>query len=351
MSRLERTKIIISFFLLLACILCISHISKAHEEAKVLMLGLELKDLVSEERARFTHYEILQRPYLSDKLTQDLVKQVRPSAVLIRQPSGHAYEYSSNGSLIRQISLQDSRQNMLADQQNKAFYIPKLINSGMSALERSTQIPVQITGQMQIGGQLNNVHQFDSMRLVNNAHFPIKPTMPNWPQNSHHQQPFPGANVPIYLYPNKSEYSYLPGEGEFLPPPALSAFRQGIRQVSTLAQNTAYPFWFDSYLTTDANTLNNFGSTNSGSVAGFPTLQFNANTTANASVVASQWLGTGIGLGATVLDAALEGSELRSRREAAYRESLGTAYYQYPQYARTAYPSMPIRPLPTSPWY
>ncbi len=364
MSRLERTQIIVSFFLLLACILGISHISKAnenghaHEENKVLLLGLELKDLAPEERSRFAHYTILERPYLSGNLAQELVQQVKPEAVLIRQPSGGIYEYTANGSLVKQVDMQDSRQRMLSEQQNKSVNLPNFINSGMSPMAGQS-FPVQITGQMQIGGQVNNMQ----MQMRPNS-MPIKYAMPNW-QNSHNQQsvypnlqntqnmqrPFPGANVPLYLYPNTSEYSYLPGEGEFLPPPALSAFRQAIKQTSTLAQNTAYPFWFDSYLTTDSSTLNNFGSTSSGSVAGFPTLQFNANTTANGAVVASQWLGTGIGLGATLLDSALEGASLRSRRESAYRDSLGTAYYQYPQYARTSYPAMPNQPLPTSPWY
>ena len=69
------------------------------------------------------------------------------------------------------------------------------------------------------------------------------------------QRPFPGANISNNWYPGKSEYSYLPGEGDVLLPPGITTTRKVIKQLAGLAQNNAYPFWFDNYLTTSSNVV------------------------------------------------------------------------------------------------
>lgn len=168
---------------------------------------------------------------------------------------------------------------------------------------------------------------------------------PNISRNS--QRPMPGENVPPYLFPGGAQYTYLPGEGDALPPPGYSLARQTLKQAATLVQNNAYPFWFDNYLTTDTS----FATSQAGTDAGFPNLRFNANSTANFAVVGSQLLGVGTGLAATVTDSLLEGAELKARREAAEAYARGTANYYYPDAARTSYPALPYQPIPAIPYY
>lgn len=171
---------------------------------------------------------------------------------------------------------------------------------------------------------------------------------PNVLANSN--QPFPGGSIPEYMYPGTSEYSYMPGEGDIAPSRGLSIGRQAIKQTAALAQNMTFPFWFDNYLTTDTSASNllgnSLGGAASGTNAGFPNLQFNADTTANASVVAGQWTQTGLGLGSLIADSILDKREIDARRQAARTQAAGTPYYNYPDSAYTSYPSMPYQPMP-----
>ncbi len=351
----DKAKLIVSLLVILACVFGIVQISKANESSRVLMLGTTLNDLTESDRARFANYVVFERAYFPPDKMGDLIKQIKPSLVIIRQPSGGLYEYTPEGSLTRELSIQDPRQNLINKQQMQNFNNPVSMGQVQQMpLMPPMQMPVCCTPmympmqpmqtnrppmQMNYGGGMAPNMQ---MMLPNGG--PQTRLMPSQMNMANVQRPFPGANVPTYLFPGKSEFSYLPGEGDVLPPPGISAARGFLKQAATIAQNNTFPLWFDSYLTTDT-------STTTASNAGFPTLRFSADTTSNAAVVGSQWMNTGIGLGAGLVDAYLDSVEIKARREAAHREALGTPYYYYPDYARTRYPSMPYQPLPTSPWY
>ena len=384
MSLSNRARIILGVICVILCMACISHICRAEvnclDAPKVLFVGFELEDLALQERNRFANYKIIVRPHLPGEMVKTIVQQVQPKAVLIKQSSGKIYEYSSNGTLMKEIASQNSQYKFFERQQNHLTNLPQTIQSipqtGFTQKNTTSlashyslpqpnthqhnSIPVQINGQMTFPANQHS-WQVQPQTLIN-QHYPKQTlktqtiqaqTYPHFVapqlQPSSQYKPFPGAEVPTAWHPGNS-YSYLPGEGEYLPPPGSSLGRQALRQLSGLAQNISYPFWFDSYLTTNTNTLNGF-STDVGTNGGFPSLQFDANTTANANVVAGQFIGTTLGLGATTLNALLDGRDLKERRQRAYQDSLGTPYYQYPEYAYSRYPAIPYRPVPSVPWF
>ncbi len=351
-------------------------IVQASEKPNILLIGVELKDLQFKDRQKFKDYNPIARPYMPANLVQELVKQAKPEVVLMRQPSGGVYQYSSDGMLVSSIELEDSRVTQMAEKQQGMSALPRRVDQFPIAEPKF--VPGQVvmafpiycpnrawmrmanpypnsTGQatqpMAYSMQQQMPPAQNYQMLANNMQMQSMPQVyPKYvaPQSnaSTIQRPFPGANVPNYLYPGKSEYSYLPGEGTPRAPIATSVARQALKQAATLVQNTSYPFWFDSYLTTNSD-LSSLSSA-SGTNAGFPTLQFNSNTTASGSVVASQWLGTGVGLGASLLDSALESAQIRRQAAAADRDANGTMNYYYPGSASTYYPSTPYQPLPTN---
>jgi hypothetical protein len=365
----EKSKVILCLFILLACLAGIIRVANAAETPTVLMFGLELKDLDFAERQRFAHYTVLERSYMNPNMVKDIVKQAKPVSVIIRQPSGGAYEYSADGTLVKQVTLIDPRQNVIAEQR-QGVNNPQFMGQGSlgsMTLSPGMQVPIQINGQMQIGypnGQISTMQPVFGQQqtppplvvkdMVNYGSgcpgcppnlMQRPPQMASYNPNNSIVQPFPGANVPNNWYPGTSMYSYLPGEGDVLPPPAISTARQALKQAASAAQNNSYPFWFDSYLTTDTSNLN---SINTSSI---PSLQFSSNTTSNPAIVGGQWIGTGIGIGSTLLDTYLEGAELKARREGAMREAYGTPNYYYPDAAYTRYQSLPYQLLPNSAWY
>jgi len=159
------------------------------------------------------------------------------------------------------------------------------------------------------------------------------------------EQPFPGANIPQYLYPGRSEYSYLPGEGynNTGAVNTISSGRLALRQFAGLVRNTTYPFWFESYLRTD-NSLSNLDTS---ADFDFPVGSFDTNTTVSPASVTGQWINTGVGVGSTLLDAFLEKRELEARVRQIQSHRRGIPYYYYP--LKNPYTSSP--PLNYQPNY
>ncbi|MDJ0625642.1 MAG: hypothetical protein QNJ31_04655 [Candidatus Caenarcaniphilales bacterium] len=396
--------------------------------SNVLLLGVTLNDLSFEDAQRFSKHNVLERAFTSGDNVKDLVKQSRPIAVIIKQPSGGIYEYSPDGSLIKQLS-QKSEMKKVMEMQRTSNLPTEIQNQGFT--HRATNLP-RSNAPPFMGQQFPNMPMrypttpppmrpctvcrpigssplkkmpmfgpYDIKHSYRSASVPIAmaPMMipnsqpssiqqpaynPQTPQNrqvltSFNQQrhsplnnrpnlvpppsfstrtmnaPFPGAEIPSNVFPGKSEYSYLPGEGDNDPPQGIAQSRQVLKQLAGLAQNNAYPFWFDNFLQTDANATqflgNNVGGAAVGTNAGFPTLNFTADTTANAAVVGSQWTQTGVGIGSLLIDSFLEGREIQARRAARRADAAGSAYYYYPNNANTYYPSTPYQPIPNRNWY
>ncbi|MDX1919977.1 MAG: hypothetical protein SFU25_04490 [Candidatus Caenarcaniphilales bacterium] len=463
-------------FLFLFCASFNLQLAKAHPVPSVLLVGATLNDLNYEDRNRFKKYTVVERAYMGPDRIKELVEQCNPIAIVIKQPSGGIYEYSSSGEMIKEIKSQSTRQSQMEN--DSKFNLPKNMTGSMNgqALQSGMEVPVQINGQMKIGypqnggmngggqqsmlqsqpipqmnnsipqmggapffsafpqsvrpggmcppmiygalrpssfptlgpydgrtfglggrygyfgntanfgpppmmmppqmnqpmPQMNNgqMNQMGGPQMMNmqmqgpprmggmngmsgnpQQNFAVQPESvppPNFMANN--GQPFPGSGVPEYMYPGTSEYSYLPGEGDVYPRPGTSVARQALKQAAGLAQNMAYPFWFDNYLTTDSSAQALAGNS-VGTNAGFPNLQFNADTTANASVVAGQWSQTGVGVGSLLLDSILDGRDIREQRQAAQALAAGTPYYYYPDSAYTSYPAMPYQPLPSNAGY
>jgi hypothetical protein len=368
-------------------------VETATHNANVLFIGVELEDLTEKDRERYIKYRILERSYQGADEVKKLVKQARPVAIVIKQPSGTMYEYAPDGTMIKTVksakeAKKEEEKKKKEEQIQQAgdidsFNVPtKVFSGGFSALSPSTgcstgalvspyfpmpqpcpetmtqgsvfgaipfPMPVMMgmvdpnmmnssansmSGGTSLSGQMNGSMSGNNINYVS-------------PDNT--SKPFPGANVSESLYPGTAEYSFLPGEGDFLAPPGISLGRQTLKQLTSLVQQNAYPFWFDNQLTTDTSVINSLGGSNTSFSGGFPTLQINSNTTANAAVVGSQLLGNGVGIGATVFDAVLEGRELKARRAYADAYANGTPYYQYPQQSRTYYSAMRYQPYPVMP--
>ncbi len=169
--------------------------------------------------------------------------------------------------------------------------------------------------------------------------------MGNEADNYSNERPFPGGNFPNEAFPGESRYSYLAGEGDNRQADRLSLTRTALKQGFGLAQNNTYPFWFNSFFTTNAALQAGFAP-GAASVNSFPAIQFDSRSTASAAVVANQWLGAGIGLGSVLVDAELEKRQLEFRRREAEKDSLGAAYYRFPDQARSFSAPLPYAPLP-----
>lgn len=422
LSFIKTLKPLIIWAILLVSLLQFTSGANAGEGPNVLMFGATLNDLKPDERKDLTEYNVIERPFIAMDKMKDLIKQVNPSKIIIRQPSGGIYEYSPNGSLRRQLQMQDATQNA-QDKQKKGIGEPRQINTyggnmagnsmnGREVMLNNSPNPYIYGNSNQGQNTFPPYNAIPMGPLPVNTPIPYRerlmfgpygskvpvsqpylpPCPPTMPQpmmspngynqsqvfnptpsgnfqrplppnlsigmgqgnnmlasnNMNMQAPFPGANVPNYLYPGRSEYSYLPGEGEVLPKPGLSTGRQVVKQLASLAQNTAYPFWFDSYLTTDSNSLGSL-TANTGTNAGFPALQFNANTTANSAIVLGQLFTTGLGVASTIADAGLDGVALRARRSEAVQQANGTPYYYYPDAAWSYYQALPYQPMQNSP--
>jgi hypothetical protein len=313
------------------------------EGPNILLIGLSVNELAEDEREKLTEYTIMERPFLPAAKISKLAEQSSAQKVIVKQSSGLIYEYSSKGHLLKKLEGQDIS-NFAYNQQMK---------------------PININNQSFQNSQNNNFNNHSSNNNYAQSQIPIyshspsisptisSPTIYNGGQMptptidpAKFQRPFPGANIYNNWYPGKSEYSYLPGEGDVLLPPGITTTRKVIKQLAGLAQNNAYPFWFDNYLTTSSNANSLLAGPNTGTNAGFPALEFSADTSSSAAVVGAQWFNSGIGIGATVLDAILSKRELELRRRQATEQANGTPNYVYPSQAYTVYPQMPYQPIP-----
>jgi hypothetical protein len=262
------------------------------ESDKLLMIGVELKDLAHKDRNLLSNYRTIVRPYMRSDSIQRLVGLTNPSAVVVRQPSGGVYLYSPGGRVLARLGLANEQKRLATEQAGLARNGPLI--SARAARET----------------------------------------------------PYPGANVPEYLYPGISEGSYLPGEGDPRPPYQLSEARKTVQGLSAFGQRNFFPLFFQSNLNTNASLGNALAGDSVEGDSGFPSLELESNSSANAAAAAGQIFTVGVGFGATALDAILSGQELEYRQQQAERDARGTAYYEFPREANTYY-----QPLPESPSY
>lgn len=365
----------------------------------------------------------MERPFMMPDKVKELAKQTKAKKIVIKQPSGGIYEYSSNGTMMRQLQTTDSSKKQDEKQKNAGGQPKQMPSSGQMQLNPNANFngggmpmmsqyptyPMSPMGQMQYppgyqqpqmppvmnqypvmpytynggyvgpqpmryppgyilgpprGAQMmpppavmavpspNPIIQMNNTR-PNPMAPPVGPMSANYPppnQQENFSKPFPGENVPNYLYPGRAEFSYLPGEGEALPKPELTKTRQIIKQLAALAQFNAYPFWFDNYLNTnitDEGAL--LQATDTGDITNFPTLQFSADSTAGPAVVGAQFASLGVGVGALVADGLLDKKTISERDRQAQAQANGTPYYYYPDNSYTYYQSLPYQPLPTMP--
>ena len=392
------------FFCVLGLFMLLSSLMVAAGNGpNVLMFGLTINELSPDERKQLTEYNVIERPFISTDKMSALIKQASPVKVIIRQPSGGVYEYSPEGHLLRSVEMYDTKQAAM-DKQRYCNGNPSTPGQGNEANKSkdnaesnkkpdgNKDAPVMINSPAVYvyGGQVMpqfppGMMNMNCMPFAGYGYLPCVPATPFPPPQfrpmgppppsfnsrppiyrmnqqtpglngasgqmrmaNNIQAPFPGGEVPNYLYPGRSEYSYLPGEGEVRPKPELPQSRRIIKQLAGMAQNLTYPFWFDNYLVTDSSTLNALSS-NTGTNAGFPPLSFSADTTANTATVLGQWLSTGIGVGANIIDTWLDGVYLRRNRETVRRQAEGTPYYYYPDAAWSYYQALPYQPLPSAP--
>ncbi len=330
-------------FIFLFFIFIFSSLACLAEGPNVLLIGLSVNELTEQEREKLSEYTIMERPFLPAAKITKLAEQSAAEKVIVKQSSGLIYEYSSKGHLLKKLESQDISDFTYSDQMkpininNHSFQNSQnnFNNHSSNNNYSQGQIPT-IKSQIPIYSQSQTIYNTGQMQM---------PT-PNI-DSAKFQRPFPGANISNNWYPGKSEYSYLPGDGDILPAPGITTTRKVIKELAGFAQNNAYPFWFDNYLTTSSNANSLLAGPNTGTNAGFPALEFSADTSSSAAVVGAQWFNSGIGIGATVLDAILSKREIESRRKQATEQANGTANYVYPNPTTyTVYPQMPYQPIP-----
>ncbi len=352
------------------------------EGSNILLIGLTLNELTEKEREKLAEYTIMERPSLPAEKITKLAQQSSAEKVIVKQSSGLVYEYSPKGHLMRRLESQDIANFTYSTQMNplniNSQYSQQSSNQNQSQIPPiKTQFPIFPQSSKYIQPPINcmqmsvyNSGGSTGNSTIKSSHMVLQPNLPfannfppNYPQpwvyqlnggqmptpttnSAQFQRPFPGANISNNWYPGKSAYSYLPGEGDILPYPGITTTRKVIKELAGFAQNNAYPFWFDNYLTTSSNANSLLAGPNAGTNAGFPALEFNADTSSSAAVVGAQWFNSGIGIGATVIDAILSKKEIESRRRKANEQANGTANYVYPNNAYTVYPSLPYQPIP-----
>lgn len=151
--------------------------------------------------------------------------------------------------------------------------------------------------------------------------------------------PFPGDNVPEYVFPGTSEFSYLFGEGRNPPKRVYSNARRTLKELSgTHQNNNIYPFWRENNLQAD-RLPSDYSSLSQSN-------DFRTSSDAVRDIVSigSQWGSYTLGVGSTVLDAMIDKRELDNKRawERHYRH--GTPEYIYPNRAETYTQPVPSQP-------
>ncbi|MDX1918256.1 MAG: hypothetical protein SFT81_03845 [Candidatus Caenarcaniphilales bacterium] len=402
------------FFCWHGAVFCISTPIQANTLTQpiVLMIGIEQNLLKETDRERFASFKIITRPYMLPDEVSRLVSAVNPSSILIRQPSGGLYEYSPSGEMIRQLTFRDSREEYLQkqsqdNQSNAPIQIYPLAQKQSKpgtpikgADHMTPPYPGSHTPQGQVhipmqGGLTNLSNPADLPRIAGGgvilpaqhtpyfgAPFltappipattnPIKTSqlLPHIPQGqmlasnqnaipnyiapnyyNRVERPLPGGNVPSYMFPGQSRYSWLPGEGFDMPSRGVGISREIISQAATLAQQNFYPLWYQSFLNTNLD-FSNVTTTASNSTTGFPNLTFSSDQTANFAVTSTQVAGSVLGIGSQLVDSFLQERQLKQSRDFAQRHSDGIANYYYPRAATTSYPSMRTAPITSPPIY
>jgi hypothetical protein len=124
-------------------------VETATHNANVLFIGVELEDLTEKDRERYIKYRILERSYQGADEVKKLVKQARPVAIVIKQPSGTMYEYAPDGTMIKTVksakeAKKEEEKKKKEEQIQQAgdidsFNVPtKVFSGGFSALSPST---------------------------------------------------------------------------------------------------------------------------------------------------------------------------------------------------------------------
>lgn len=151
--------------------------------------------------------------------------------------------------------------------------------------------------------------------------------------------PFPGDNVPDYVFPGTSQFSYLFGEGRNPPKRVYSNARRTLKEFSgTHQNNNIYPFWRENYLQADRlpSDYSSLSSSND--------FRTSSDTVRDIVSIGTQWGSYSLGVGATFLDALIDKRELDNKRawERHYRH--GTPEYVYPNRAETYTQPVPSQP-------
>ena len=229
--------------------------------ATVLLVGLELSDINFHDRKTLSLYKnIITRQYTNNKTVKELSDESGAGLIIVRHMSG-TYAYSPEGKIIQQVELADKTQERLMSDSN-AYTIYK-----------------------------NNYNK------------------------NNRDQPLPGENIPRNLFIGESRYSYLFGEGKNIPPSEPNAFRKSVSEFAGIAQNNSYPFWYETDLRTNTNLNAIYGNINKNGEYEFPKMSFKSNATSDTKTVVTQWASSGLGVGATVLDAWLDKKELNQQKK------------------------------------